>query len=183
MNSQTNTVSIGKIRLIALDVDGVLTDGTLLYGAGGQELKGFNTQDGLGLTAARKQVLSIAIITGRTSAIVEWRAHELQVDYLYMGCRNKTVALQDICQRMGIGLEQVAYMGDDLNDLGPLTIVGLAMAPHNACDDVKSIAHLVTATSGGHGAVREAVEYILKGQGSWSAVLASYREEDYERGQ
>lgn len=171
------------IQLLALDVDGVLTDGKLIYGSDGQELKAFNSLDGLGLTAFRQTGGKLAIITGRQSALVEKRAKELRVDCLSMACKNKTQALKDICERLQIPLEAVAYMGDDLNDLGPLQLAGLALAPANACDDVKLLAHYVTQRPGGHGAVREVVEYILKRENKWDAVLDSYRNETYQVGQ
>lgn len=172
-----------NIQLLALDVDGVLTDGGLIYGSQGQELKAFNSLDGLGLTAFRQVGGKLAIITGRQSALVEKRAKELRVDCLSMACKNKTLALQEICEHLHIPLDAVAYMGDDLNDLGPLGCVGLALAPANACDDVKLLAHYVTQKCGGHGAVREAVEYILKRENKWDAVLDSYRNETYQVGQ
>ena len=171
------------IQLLALDVDGVLTDGGLHYSSTGEEMKVFNTLDGLGITALRNSGIAVAIITGRASQIVARRAQELRVDHLHMGCRNKTQALLDICQEKGISLAQVAYMGDDLNDLGPLSKVGLPLAPANACADVKERARFVTQRPGGQGAVREAVEYILKAQNRWDKVLASYENESYEVGQ
>lgn len=172
-----------NIQLLALDVDGVLTDGKLIYGSDGQELKAFNSLDGLGLTAFRQTGGKLAIITGRQSVLVERRAKELRVDCLSMACKNKTQALKDICEHLQIPLEAVAYMGDDLNDLGPLQLAGLALAPANACDDVKLLAHYVTQRPGGHGAVREVVEYILKRENKWDAVLDSYRNETYQVGQ
>lgn len=103
------------IQLLVLDVDGVLTDGHLTYTSEGEELKAFNTLDGLGLTALRQTGVQLAIITGRRSAIVERRAKELHIDHLHMGCGNKTQALMDICQELDLDLKRVAYMGDDPN--------------------------------------------------------------------
>ena len=171
------------IQLLALDVDGVLTDGHLTYTSEGEELKAFNTLDGLGLTALRQTGVQLAIITGRRSAIVERRAKELHIDHLHMGCGNKTQALMEICQEQGLDLKRVAYMGDDLNDLGPLSHVGLALAPANACDEAKALASYITTKVGGQGAVRQAVEYILQAEGKWEAIVDSYRNEVYEIGQ
>lgn len=172
-----------NIKWIVLDVDGVLSDGSLLYSSGGEELKSFSVKDGLGLTAARKCGIKLAIITARTSPMVERRAKELHFDALLMGHANKTEALRSLCRDHSIQLSEIAYMGDDLNDLGPLQLVGFPMAPHNAVREVQSVSKLVTTAVGGHGAVREAVEYILKEQGLWGTVVADYAREAHAHGQ
>ncbi|ETS92387.1 HAD family hydrolase [Veillonella sp. AS16] len=171
------------IRWIVLDVDGVLSDGSLIYTSGGEEMKSFSVKDGLGLTAARKAGFKLAIITARRSPMVERRAKELHFDALIMGHANKTEALRTLCTEHGIDAENIAYMGDDLNDLGALQIVGLPMAPQNAVPEVKDIAKFISHAAGGHGAVREAVEYILKNQGLWDSVIADYAREAHAYGQ
>ena len=115
--------------------------------------------------------------------MVERRAKELHFDALLMGHANKTEALRNLCKEHQINLEEIAYMGDDLNDLGALQIVGLPMAPNNAVPEVKQLAKFISTVNGGHGAVREAVEYILKKQGLWETVVADYAREAHAHGQ
>ena len=172
-----------NIQWIVLDVDGVLSDGTLIYTSTGEELKAFSVKDGLGLTAARKSGIKLAIITARVSPMVERRAKELHFDELLMGHANKTEALRALCKKHQIDLASVAYMGDDLNDLGALQLVGLPMAPNNAVLEVKSLAKFISNANGCHGAVREAVEYILKNHGLWDSVVADYAREAHAHGQ
>ena len=172
-----------NIQWIVLDVDGVLSDGSLVYTSTGEELKSFSVKDGLGLTAARKSGIKLGIITARVSPMVERRAKELHFDALLMGHANKTEALRALCAEYQIDLKTIAYMGDDLNDLGALQLVGLPMAPNNAVPEVKQLAKFISTVNGGQGAVREAVEYILKNQGLWETVVADYAREAHAHGQ
>ena len=172
-----------NIQWIVLDVDGVLSDGSLVYTSSGEELKSFSVKDGLGLTAARKSGIKLGIITARISPMVERRAKELHFDVLLMGHANKTEALRALCAECQIDLKTIAYMGDDLNDLGALQLVGLPMAPNNAVPEVKQLAKFISTVNGGQGAVREAVEYILKNQGLWETVVADYVREAHAHGQ
>lgn len=172
-----------NIQWIVLDVDGVLSDGSLVYTSTGEELKSFSVKDGLGLTAARKSGIKLGIITARISPMVERRAKELHFDALLMGHANKTEALRALCAEYQIDLKTIAYMGDDLNDLGALQLVGLPMAPNNAVPEVKQLAKFISTVNGGQGAVREAVEYILKNQGLWETVVADYAREAHAHGQ
>ena len=172
-----------NIQWIVLDVDGVLSDGSLVYTSTGEELKSFSVKDGLGLTTARKSGIKLAIITARVSPMVERRAKELHFDALLMGHANKTEALRSLCAEHQIDLKTIAYMGDDLNDLGALQLVGLPMAPNNAVPEVKQLAKFISTVNGGQGAVREAVEYILKNQGLWETVVADYAREIHAHGQ
>ncbi|WP_456155829.1 KdsC family phosphatase [Veillonella sp.] len=171
------------IKWIILDVDGVLTDGKLIYTSNGEEVKEFSAKDGLGLAAARKAGLSLGIITARVSPMVERRAKELKFDALLMGHANKTDALRSLCESHHIELKNIAYMGDDLNDLGALSLVGLPMAPQNAASEVKRVARFVSDYNGGSGAVRDAVEYILKSQHMWDSVVQDYTMEAHNHGQ
>lgn len=171
------------IKWIILDVDGVLTDGKLIYTSNGEEVKEFSAKDGLGLAAAHKAGLSLGIITARVSPMVERRANELKFDALLMGYANKTDALRSLCESHHIKLENIAYMGDDLNDLGALSLVGLPMAPQNAAPEVKRVAQFVSNYNGGSGAVRDAVEYILKSQNMWDSVVQDYTMEAHNHGQ
>lgn len=172
-----------EIKCLVLDVDGVLTDGSIIYTSSGEEIKAFYAQDGLALALAKRCGMKLAIITGRTSPMVERRVKELKFDFLRMGSGNKSQALRELSEETGIPFEHMAYMGDDLNDLGPLSKVGLALAPANGVGEVKEVAHYVTKARGGSGAVREALEMILKAQGQWEQAVLSYKEEAYEIGQ
>lgn len=163
-----------KIRLLLLDVDGVMTDGTvcLLQFPDGtvQEMKLFNSQDGAGLNLAKDAGLRTGVITGRDSAAVNRRAKETRMEFVYQGRAEKLPAYEEILRVAGVEDSEVAYMGDDLPDLPVLRRVGLACAVANAVPEVKRAAHYVTKRSGGDAAVREVIECILKAQGKWEAV-------------
>lgn len=171
------------IRCLVLDVDGVLTKGEITYTSSGEELKTFHAKDGMGLAIAHAMGLQTAIITGRTSPIVERRAKELKISHLQMGGHNKSAGLQVVLDTLQVEPQEVAYMGDDLNDLGVMSRVGLAMTPQDGVPEIKAIAHYICQANGGEGAVREAVEYILKREGLWEEAVRKYREESYQAGQ
>jgi 3-deoxy-D-manno-octulosonate 8-phosphate phosphatase (KDO 8-P phosphatase) len=156
-----------RIRLLILDVDGVLTDGGLLYGASGEETKRFHVHDGLALVAARKAGLQVAVLSSRASAAVTRRMTELGVSEVHQGVEDKASALVTLCERLGVPTGAVAMMGDDLPDLAAMGRVGLALAPANAVAEVKRAAHWVARRRGGDGAVREAVEMLLKARRAW----------------
>ena len=156
-----------RIRLLVLDVDGVLTDGGLFYGASGEETKRFHVHDGLALVAARKAGLQIAVLSSRASAAVTRRMTELGVSEVHQGIGDKAGALAALCERLGIPASAVAMMGDDLPDLAAMGQVGLALAPANAVAEVKRAAQWVARRRGGDGAVREAVEMLLKARRAW----------------
>ena len=159
------------IELLILDVDGVLTDGGLYYGAQGEVLKRFHVQDGHGIALAQKAGLKIAILTARTSQIVEYRAKELGIAPVFQGRKDKIAGLEALLAEVHLGADQVAYMGDDLNDLGVLTRVQLSACPADACPEVRARAAIAVSSSGGSGAVRELIEFILKAQGKWNAIV------------
>ena len=171
MNCETRCKNI---KLVALDVDGVLTSGELIFGVDGELMKTFHAQDGLGLTVARSVGLIVAIITGRTSKMVAVRSAELKISEVFQGATDKGQVLTELMAKYNLRLEQIAYVGDDLNDLPILTQVGLACAVANAVPEVKQYAHLVTKRAGGNGAVREVIEEILKAQGKWESVIDRY---------
>lgn len=171
------------IRCLVLDVDGVLTKGEITYTSSGEELKTFHAKDGMGLAIAHAMGLQTAIITGRTSSIVERRAKELKISHVQMGSHNKSAGLQVVLDILQVEPQEVAYMGDDLNDLGVMSRVGLAMTPQDGVPEIKGIAHYICQANGGEGAVREAVEYILKREGLWEEAVRKYREESYQAGQ
>lgn len=164
---------LAAIRLLAFDVDGVLTDGGIYLGEG-IELKRFDVQDGAGIALARRAGYHVAFITGRESQAVVRRAEELRVTHVYQGVKNKVAAIGELCARLLLTPNQALFMGDDLPDIPIFKAVGLAVAPANASADAKAHAHLVTQASGGAGAVRELCELILKTQGTWDAAVADY---------
>lgn len=165
---------IRNIRLLAFDVDGVLTDGMLYYGPSGDAMKAFSVRDGMGISLARAGGLLTAVVTGRLSPMVEQRARDLHIDYVIQNAGQKVPAVQALCSREGILMEEIAYMGDDLNDAALIRLVGFGAAPADACREAKEAADFISSCSGGHGALREFSEYILKQQGKWAHVAAQY---------
>jgi 3-deoxy-D-manno-octulosonate 8-phosphate phosphatase (KDO 8-P phosphatase) len=162
---------MNKIKMILMDVDGVLTDGSIILGSGNMEIKSFNVQDGMGITLARLGGLKTGIITGRISDVVERRAKELKFDVVSQGSFNKYPEFQRIKEEYGVGNEEICYIGDDLLDISILQEVGFSAAPANARDEVKAICDYVTVSSGGHGAVREVVDKILIRQGKFDRII------------
>lgn len=156
-----------RIRLLVLDVDGVLTDGALVYGPAGEETKRFHVRDGLAVVAARAAGLGIAVISGRASAAVTRRMAELGVGEVHQGVADKAAALETVRSRLGLDPVEVAVMGDDLTDLALMKGVGLALAPSDAVAEVRRAAHWVSRHRGGDGAVREAVELLLRARRAW----------------
>jgi 3-deoxy-D-manno-octulosonate 8-phosphate phosphatase (KDO 8-P phosphatase) len=163
-----------KIRVLLMDVDGVLTDGHvwLLSRRDGtaSELKGFSAYDGAGLKLARAAGLRTGLITGRESSAVTQRARECEIEFVYQHRATKVGALEEILQTTGADANEVAYVGDDLPDIAVMQRVGLAVAVANAVPEVKRAAHFVTSRSGGEGAVREVIELIVKAQGKWAVA-------------
>ncbi|MCI0496035.1 HAD-IIIA family hydrolase [candidate division KSB1 bacterium] len=167
---------IKKIKLLLLDVDGVLTDGSIILGPSDSEYKIFNIRDGLGIKLAQAGGIEIGIITGRFSEAVRKRALELGIKILYQGQSDKIEAYQKIKQQLDLKDEQIAYIGDDLPDLAILKQVGFSCTVSDACDEIKKEVDFVTKRSGGKGAVREAIELILKNQGKWDSLVEKYIE-------
>ena len=164
------------VKLLVLDVDGVLTDGRLWYGNAGEELKAFHIQDGLGIKLLRRSGVDVAIITGRTSQLVARRGAELGIERIVQGREDKLVALRALAAELNIELGEIAYAGDDLPDLGAIIAAGLGIAVANAMPCVAQHADYKTARGGGDGAVREICDLILHAQGKLEAVLESYRQ-------
>ncbi|MBX2825349.1 MAG: HAD hydrolase family protein [Gammaproteobacteria bacterium] len=154
-----------KIKLLTLDVDGIMTDGGLIQGDDGQEYKRFHARDGLGLRYLRESGVDLALITGRTSEVVKRRASELKAVRVYQGRHEKLPAFEMLCQELEVTPDQVAYMGDDIIDLPVLVRCGLALTVADAHAYVKPHAHWISTRNGGNGAVREACELILHSQG------------------
>jgi 3-deoxy-D-manno-octulosonate 8-phosphate phosphatase (KDO 8-P phosphatase) len=161
-----------NIRLMAFDVDGVLTDGSLWYGEHGEVVKGFNSLDGHGLRLMRESGIIVALVTGRQSPIVSRRAAELGIALVYQGVRDKAQAIQTLANENGCELEQIGYMGDDLIDLDALRRVGFAASVPNAPSYVAQAAHWVASQRGGSGAARECCDLLLAAQGKLGAFLA-----------
>lgn len=165
-----------KVKLLALDVDGVLTDGHINIGAEGELFKAFNAKDGLGISASLRNGLQIAIITGRKSSIIHKRADELGVKLLCEGVHDKYAELKRLQRELGLGESETAYIGDDLNDLPAFKATGVAFTPADGCEDVKVCADFVLQYNGGSGAVRQAIEMIMKAQNKWGQIVAGYKQ-------
>ena len=157
------------VRLAIFDVDGVMTDGTLYIGADGEALKAFNILDGHGVKMLQAAGIATAILSGRSSEAVSHRARELSITYVVQGAQDKVAAFERLRSELGIEREACAFMGDDLPDLGVMRLCGLAAAPDNAVEGVKAVAHYVTRSRGGGGAVRELCELVLRSQGRLEA--------------
>ena len=162
------------IRLMAFDIDGVMTDGGLHYTDDGHELKTFNVQDGLGLKLLQRAGIELAIVTGRNSGVVARRAADLGIEHVFQGVADKHAVVAELLARLGLQWADCAFMGDDLIDLRVMAQCGLALAPANGRQVVRERAHVVTAAAGGHGAVREAAELVLEAQGKLEALFAAY---------
>jgi 3-deoxy-D-manno-octulosonate 8-phosphate phosphatase (KDO 8-P phosphatase) len=165
-----------KIRLLIFDVDGVLTNGALYIGDDGQEYKAFHSQDGHGLRMVQATGVKVAIITGRTSKVVEHRVRDLGINHVYQGRRDKLPAFQSLLEEVGLPPDAVAYVGDDVVDLPVMVRVGLAVAVQNAHPLVKKHAHWITARSGGEGAARDVCEMIMDAQNTLQSAFTKYLE-------
>ena len=162
------------IRLLLLDVDGVLTDGSILYSQEGTESKSFNTQDGFGLRLLLEAGMETGVITARTSKAVTRRTRDLKMRYVFQGVSEKLSAYKEIVRQSGLKPFEIAYMGDDWLDLVLLTRVGFAAVPANAVMEVQDVAHYVSGRPGGHGAVREVCDLLLEAKGIMQQVLQGY---------
>ncbi|MDC9719948.1 MAG: HAD hydrolase family protein [Gammaproteobacteria bacterium] len=162
------------IRILALDVDGILSDGQLYFGNQGEEIKAFNSLDGHGIKMLQSTGVKVAIITGRTSNIVAQRAQQLGIELLLQGREDKLTALHELTQHLKLDWSQMAYMGDDLPDLAAIIKVGLGITVPNAASTMAQHSQYLTQRSGGQGAVREVCDLIMQAQGTWQAALAPY---------
>jgi len=162
------------IKALVLDADGVLTDGKIHFNDRGEEMKSFDSKDGHGLKLIMRAGLSVAIITGRSSKALEHRADELGIVHLIQNAKDKRAALHELAGRIGCDPAEMAYMGDDVVDLPAMVLCGLTFAPADAMEAVKSQADHVTERCGGHGAVREAIEILLKHLGLYDQIMERY---------
>ena len=153
-----------KIKMVVFDVDGVMTDGSITYDENGVEYKTFNVKDGQGIVRITKEGIITAIITARNNATVKHRFENLGMSRLFMGQKDKMVAMKQLLEEYKLDLSQVAYMGDDLPDMPVLKEVGLASCPNDAIDEVKKLCHFISSKNGGRGAVRELTDLIYSSQ-------------------
>jgi 3-deoxy-D-manno-octulosonate 8-phosphate phosphatase (KDO 8-P phosphatase) len=165
-----------KIVLVLMDADGTLTDGRLTVMPDGEELKTYHVRDGLGMLLARMGGLDLGIISGKTSKGLEKRAARLRIIELHQGALDKPRVLEGILERLGLAAEAVAFIGDDIGDIEVMKTVGLAAAVADAVPEVKEHCQYICRTPGGHGAVREFLEFILKAQGKWKDLCARAHE-------
>lgn len=172
--SDTLKTRIKKIKLLVLDVDGVLTDGRIVLNDEGRETKFFDVQDGFGIVFFRRAGYKVAILSARAAKAVTARAQDLKIDAICQDAYPKLGVYQKLLKQFNLKDDEVCFMGDDLPDIPVLKKVGLAVAVPNAAQDVKKNAHYVTISRGGQGAVREVIELILKTQGKWKSVLAEF---------
>jgi 3-deoxy-D-manno-octulosonate 8-phosphate phosphatase (KDO 8-P phosphatase) len=174
-----------KIKLLVFDVDGVLTDGQIFVlpesiapDARGIEFKGFSAHDGLGISLARLAGIRIGLVTKRRSQTVAIRARDLKIEFVYQGQSHKMSAIEEILAKAGLTIDELAYVGDDIVDLPVMRLSGLAIAPANARPQIKASAHYVTPNPGGHGAGRDAIDFILSAQGLLDQVIEEYLDAD-----
>ena len=168
-----------KIKMLMLDVDGVMTDGRIIMDDEGRQLKNFNVRDGHGLKIIQRYGIEVVILTGRKSEVVNHRASDLEIKEIYQGALNKKEVFQKILQKHNLAADAVAYMGDDIIDIPVLRQVGFSVAVADAVELVKKSVDYVTKNKGGHGAVRELCEMILQTQGKWPEIAEKYEFTDY----
>lgn len=165
-----------KIKVLVLDVDGVMTNSKLIYGNYGDEIKSFDVNDGLGIFLIKNSGIKCVILTAKASRVVKKRAKELRIDKVYQDFHFKIHALKKIRSRFSVKDEEICFIGDDIIDIPVLRRVGLSICPPNAMDEVKPFSHYITKKPGGAGAVREICNFLLHAQGRWEDVTAKYYE-------
>ncbi len=163
-----------NVKLVVFDVDGVLTDGSIIWQDRGWDAKVFDVKDGFGILLLRRAGIEVGFVSGRTSAAVEERAKDLGVPYVVQGADNKVAALREIMLKAGVREEETAFVGDDLNDLAVLRRVGFSAAPADAVPEVKTVVEHVTKAPGGKGCAREVAERVLKAQRRWNGIVERY---------
>lgn len=174
MDKQLLNSKLQPIKMVIMDVDGTLTDGGMYYDNSGSVMKKFNAQDGMGITLLHKSGIKTAFITSDSSSIVEQRANKLQVSLCIQGSRNKLSSVQEVCTKFGITFEQCAFIGDDVNDEIPMTMVGFSACPSDAVRNIKKVSSYVLEAKGGEGAVREFCEILLAAQGKSNTVTENW---------
>ncbi len=167
--------NLGDIKLLVMDVDGVLTDSSIIINPDGSESKIFSSLDGHGIRMWQRAGLKVAFLSGRESEPTRRRAQQLDVEHCIQDCHNKLPALEEHAEQLGLTPDAIAFIGDDLTDLPPIRYAGFGVAVANAVDEVKQHADYVTTRSRGRGAVREVIEYILKNTGKWQQLMERYQ--------
>ena len=162
------------IQLLLLDVDGVMTDGHIVYDGNGVETKFFNVRDGHGIKMLQRHGIQVGIITGRTSVVVDFRARELGISLVYQGALKKLESYADVKLKTGLQDSQIAYMGDDVIDVPVMRRVAFSASPQDALPEVLTVADYVASCGGGRGAVREVCDLILKARGYWEQIVSKY---------
>lgn len=165
---------LADIQLLLLDVDGVLTDGGLIYSDSGEQIKKFNARDGLGIKLLMRSGIDVGIISGLSSNALKHRCKKLGITLLFSGIGNKADALEEIASKTGISFKNMAFVGDDLIDLPAIKRVGVSFCVSDACEEVKKHCDVITRKKGGKGAVREVCETILKARHLWDDIVESY---------
>jgi len=163
-----------EIKILALDVDGVLTDGTLIINANGSESKFFNVLDGHGLRMWQRAGLKVALVSGRASEPTKRRAEQLEIEYVFQDCHYKLPVVEQLLEQLNLSPANMAFIGDDLTDMPVIMYAGFGVAVANAVDEVEQCADYVTTRPGGSGAVREVIEYILRNSGRWQELMKRY---------
>lgn len=164
MDSGILNQKLSKIKMLVMDVDGTMTDGKVLYTANGEDAKRFSVRDGMGIELLKKAGIKTAILTSETSGIVTTRAEKLKIDCVMLGSRNKKLDLVQLAEKFSLNLEEIAYIGDDVNDIQPMQIAGVSVCPSDSAASVIEISHYICKQKGGDGAVREFAEMILLSQ-------------------
>ena len=167
-------MDVSHIKLLLLDIDGVMTDGLITIDDTGRQMQQFHVRDGTGIVAWQRCGLTVGVLSGRSPRSAVHRLTELHVDLIELGHSDKLIGFENLCRRAGVIEDEVAYIGDDLADLSVLCRVGFPIAVADAVPEVREVAEYVTDTPGGHGAVREAVEYLLRSMNRWDDVLERY---------
>lgn len=162
--------NLQKINFLVVDVDGTMTDAGIYYDENGNELKKFCTRDAAGFRAARHVGIKIIVLTGRECKATTRRMTEMKVDYLFQGVKNKFNFLKEFMKENNIPKENIGYVGDDINDLAPMSLVGFVACPHDSCKEVKSISNYISTYKGGTGVIRDVVEYILEERDEWNKI-------------
>jgi 3-deoxy-D-manno-octulosonate 8-phosphate phosphatase (KDO 8-P phosphatase) len=163
-----------KIKLLVLDVDGVLTDGKIILDGGHNELKSFHVRDGHGIRMLIRAGINVALITGRYSKVVERRAKELGIGEIFQKCHDKKTAYRQLAEKYSLLDSEIAYVGDDIVDISVLKMCGLPVAVSDAEDEVKSSVRMITKRGGGKGAVREVCDFLLRAKGLWEGIIDGY---------
>ncbi len=162
-----------KIKYLVIDVDGTMTDGGIYYDHSGNEFKKFCTKDAAGFFAARKAGVRLIVLTGRECGATKRRMDELGADYLYQNIKDKASFLQSFMEEHHIRKEELGYIGDDLNDVLPMKMAGFVGCPKDSCREILEMADYVSTVEGGHGAVRDVVEHVLRESGEWNEMVAA----------